>query len=71
MVSHISCHIFADPSAVKVGNGKAHDGDAITDVCLLQNGLTTYRDTFHKLYGFQWEEVRGLLSMLIDFSMPS
>ena len=62
---------IGNPSAIKEGNEKAHDGDVITDVCLLQNGLMTYRDTFRRLYCFQWKKARGLLSMLFDFSMPS
>jgi len=62
---------IGNPSAIKVGNEKAHGGDVITDVCLLRNGLITYPDTFRRFYGLHCEEAKSLLSMLIDFSMPS
>ena len=44
---------IGDPSAIaiKVGNEKGHDDDVVTDVRLLRNGLITYPDTFHMLYG--------------------
>ena len=40
---------IGNPSAIamKVGNEKGHDGDVVTDVRLLRNGLITYPDTFH------------------------
>jgi len=62
---------IGNPSAIKVGNEKAHGGDVVTDVCLFQNGLTTYPDTFRWPYGLHCEEAKNLLSMLLDFSMRS
>ena len=62
---------IGNPSAIKVGTGKAHGGDVFTDVCLLRNGLITYPDTFRRCYGLHWEEAKSLLGMVIDFSVPS
>jgi len=62
---------IGNPSAIKVGNEEAHNGDVVTDVCLLRNGLIAYTDTFRWLYVIHWEEAKSLLSMFIDFSVPS
>ena len=47
---------IGNPSAIKVENEKAPDGDVITDVCLLQNELITYPYTFRMLYRLHWDE---------------
>jgi len=62
---------IGNPSAIKVGNEKAHDGDVVTDVCLLWNGLITDPDTFRRFYGLHCEEAKSLLSMVIYFSVSS
>jgi len=62
---------IGNPSAVEVRNEKAHGGDVVTDVSILQNGLITYPDTFRRFYGLHWEEAESLLGIVIDFSVPS
>ncbi|PUU77506.1 hypothetical protein B9Z19DRAFT_1128249 [Tuber borchii] len=37
---------MGDTSVIEVGNRIAHEGDVVTDVCLLENEIITYPDTF-------------------------
>jgi len=55
-----------DP-AIGQGNKVAHDGDVITDVCLIENDLMDYKDTFTALYGLDWESAKELSGMQIYF----
>ncbi|KAG0637169.1 hypothetical protein HOY80DRAFT_296330 [Tuber brumale] len=49
-------------SVIAEGNKNAHEGDVITDICLLQNGMISYPATFRRLYGLHWEEANSLLT---------
>ncbi|PUU81697.1 hypothetical protein B9Z19DRAFT_1076464 [Tuber borchii] len=42
-------------------NKLAHEGDVVTDVCLLKNGMIRYPGTFRRLYGLHWEDASSLL----------
>ncbi|KAG0137549.1 hypothetical protein HOY82DRAFT_649285 [Tuber indicum] len=48
-------------STISEGNKIAHEGDVVTDICLLRNGMISYPDTFCRLYGLHWEEADSLL----------
>ncbi|KAG0123314.1 hypothetical protein HOY82DRAFT_619332 [Tuber indicum] len=51
-------------SAISAGNKIAHEGDVVTDICLLRNGMISYPDTFRRLYSLLWEEADSLLIFL-------
>jgi len=53
--------------AIETGNEAAHEGDIITDISLLESGLINYPTIFRRLYGFNLQDTKGLLGMLIDF----
>ena len=58
--------ISKDP-VIKEGNQVAHDGDVITDICLMENGLMDDKETFTALYGLKWERAKELSGMQIYF----
>jgi len=55
-----------DP-VIEEGNKVAHDGDVITDICLIKNCLMDYKKEFNTLYGLDWESARELSGMQIYF----
>ena len=55
--------IMANPAVIDIGNQIAHEGDVITDTCLIKNGIINYPGAFKRLYGVNWEKAGSLLSM--------
>ncbi|KAG0124303.1 hypothetical protein HOY82DRAFT_634397 [Tuber indicum] len=54
-----------DPFIIDSGNLRAHAGDVILEVCLFQNHLISFEETFSDLYEF------GLLACWIRHAIPN
>ncbi|KAG0637869.1 hypothetical protein HOY80DRAFT_1081693 [Tuber brumale] len=52
---------ISNPSAIQLGNQRAHYSDIMTDVTLFEDGLISYAETFRTLNGVDWPTASDLI----------